>query len=289
MRGLVRVLVPARARVGEGPFWDAARGVLHWVDILGGQLFTSDTMTGVTVTRQRPNLLGAAAPCEGGFVLADQAGFATITEQGADGRRLEILASGSRMNDAKCDSEGRLWAGSTDLDFAADGGRVHVLTSGWQTHVALEGLTLPNGMGWSPDDGTFYLVDSVVGLLLAYDFDATSGQISRPRELARFTEDGVVPDGLCVDSAGYLWVAMWGGSRVDRLTPDGTTTASIALPVRQPSSCAFGGTDLDVLYITSASEGMELDAGPESLDGSVLAVDGLGVTGLPVRGYAGTV
>ena len=238
---MARVLVRAESRVGEGPVWDAAAGVVRWVDILAGELHSTDPGTGATTSITVPTLVGAAAPrAGGGLVLATREGFATL-----DGDvftpRLQVLSAGYRMNDAACDPRGRYWAGSTEMSFTPGAGRLHVLDSDWQSQVVLEGLTLPNGMGWSPDGSTYYLADTLAGEILAFDVDVETGLPGGRRLFCTIDPLRGMPDGMTVDAAGCLWVALWGGAAVVRLAPDGSELSVVRLPVVQPSACAFGG------------------------------------------------
>lgn len=278
--------LPNPVRVGEGPHWDHDAGRLHWVDILAGTIHTSDPATGQTKSITVPTLIGAAVPRRsGGFVAATREGFATVDAHGTLDTRLAILSDGARMNDAKCDSNGRLWAGSTAMKFTPGDGKLHVLLPDWTTHVALEGLTLPNGLGWSPDSRTFYLVDTIEGELFSFAVDQTTTELSQRRSLFRFPAEMGMPDGLTVDSAGCIWVAMWGGDRVVRISPDGRLLTEIRISAHQLSSCAFGGEHLDELYVTSAREGLALN--DDSPDGSVFVVHDLGATGMRSKVFAG--
>ncbi len=283
----IAVAVRATARVGEGPVWDPETAQLHWVDILAGAVHTSDLASAATTSVIVPTMVGAAVPRSGGagFAAATAEGFAVIDGETLD-VRCPILADGVRMNDAKCDARGRLWAGSTAIEFEPGAGALHVLEPDWTTRVVLDGLTLPNGMGWSPDGKTFYLVDTLAGTLQAFGFDVDAGQLSTPRVIRRFTPDDGIPDGLSIDTRGRLWLAMWGGSRLVCLAPSGEELSAVTLPVRQPSSCAFVGSRLSRLAVTSAREGLD-GLTPESIDGSVLIVDGLDATGLAVHFFAG--
>ncbi|MCF6470873.1 SMP-30/gluconolactonase/LRE family protein [Nonomuraea sp. MG754425] len=278
------VAVPGRARVGEGPVWDAGR--LHWVDIPAGRLHTSDPATGHTTSVELPTLLGAAAPRRGGgFVAATAEGFASVGSDGTMTVRRAILPDGERMNDAKCDRHGRFWAGSTSMDFRPGKGALHVLMPDWTSRVVLDDLALPNGLDWSPDGRTFYLADSIAGEISAFDTEPGSTSISRRRTLFRVPARTGMPDGLTVDAAGCLWVAIWGGDRLARISPDGDLLGEIPMPVHQPSSCAFGGARLDRLYVTSAREGLDLpDDDPA---GSVFVLDRPGVVGRPATAFAG--
>jgi sugar lactone lactonase YvrE len=258
---------------------------LHWVDIMAGSIHTSDVTTGHTETSTVPTLVGAAVPRHaGGFVAATAEGFASV-DAGVLDTRLAFLPDGSRMNDAKCDSHGRLWAGSTAMDFRRGEGYLHVLLPDWTTRVVLDGLMLPNGLGWSPDERTFYLIDTFAAELYAFNTSLNGLVLARRRVLYVFPAEMGMPDGLTVDSTGCLWIAMWGGARVVRISPDGDLLATIEMPAQQPSSCAFGGRDLDTLYVTSAREGLDLAA--DDPDGSVFALAGLGVAGLPPAVFGG--
>jgi sugar lactone lactonase YvrE len=284
----ITVAVADTARVGEGPFWDASAGRLHWVDILSGAISSCTPSTGERTRITLPTLVGAAVPkASGGYIAATREGFADVTAGGAWATRLHILDDGARMNDAKCDPDGRLWAGSTQMDFAAGQGALHVLDTEGRTETVLDGLTLPNGLGWSPDERTFYLVDSVARELNAFDTDAGGIRLSNRRVLRAFGEGTGLPDGLTVDSGGCLWIAMWGGGRIVRVSPEGSVIGEVPVPVAQPSSCVFGGPRLDVLYVTTAREGLEGALPDTAADGSVLAVSGLSVAGLPSVRFGG--
>jgi sugar lactone lactonase YvrE len=276
--------VAATSRVGEGPVW--SDGCLHWVDILAGAVHVSDLATGATTTVTVPTWVGAAVPAAGGgYVAATREGFAGVV----DGRLVTIrdfLPEGIRMNDAKCDPRGRLWAGSCAEDFARGRGALHRLDADGTVTTVVEGLTQPNGIGWRADGATMYLIDTQDLALYAYDFDLASGLVGDRRIVASFDVDlDGYPDGLAVDDQGGVWIAMWGGRTVLRVAPSGEVVRRIAMPVPQPSSCAFVGPDLDVLCVTSAAEGLAPEVVGES--GSVFLVHGLGVRGVPVATYAG--
>ncbi|TDV38562.1 SMP-30/gluconolactonase/LRE family protein [Actinophytocola oryzae] len=279
----VEVAVPARARVGEGPHWDERENCLYWVDILAGHIHTTTLSDGVTRTVRLPTLVGAAVPrLRGGFVAATASGFAEVDTDGTYRPRHDLLSEHHRMNDAKCDPRGRLWAGSTHVDFEAGRGALHVLDTDWRTHVVLDGLTLPNGMGWSQDGREFYLIDSIERQVLAFDVDLDTAELGARRVVTTFPGDAGLPDGMCVDAEGTLWIAMWGGHELRRIDRHGRTLTHVPVPVEQPSSCAFGGANL---FVTSASEDLDIPA--DTPDGSVLRVTGLGVTGTPGVAFAG--
>lgn len=281
----IRVAIRSSGRVGEGPVWHGDR--LHWVDILAGEVHVSDLAAGTTSTVRVPTWVGAAVPmADGGYVAATREGFATIID-GALDTFSPFLPAGIRMNDAKCDPAGRFWAGSCAEDFARGAGALHRLDSGWSHRTIVEGLTQPNGLGWSPDARTMYLIDTQDLAVYAYEFDLPAGTLGERRTLALFdVERDGYPDGLAVDADGCLWIAMWAGAAVLRISPEGEVLRRVPMPVVQPSSCAFGGPALTQLCVTSASEG--LATSDDAVDGSVLLVDGLGITGTPVATFAGS-
>ena len=276
------VAVFAAAVVGEGPVWDPRSGLFCWVDLAEGELFESDLRTGVTTSTPTGTLLGAAVPraTEPGFAVAVADGFGFVHDAALTIADPVLTDPQLRMNDAKCDSRGRLWAGSTDLDFRAGAGRLHVWTGTGPSTVAAEGLTLPNGLGWDAADTTMYLDDSLRGVMLAAPFDADRGAIAELQPI--FEIDGGLPDGLAVDVDGCLWVAVWGAGEVRRYRVDGTLDTVVVMPVSQPSSCAFGADG--TLYITSAAGGVDRSA--ERLAGSVFAV-ATSTAGVPVASFAG--
>jgi sugar lactone lactonase YvrE len=279
------VAVPARATVGEGPVFDARTGRLCWVDIDNGLLFENDLSTGEQVQWSTGTLLGAAAPRAAGE------GFAVAVAEG-----LGLLEDGEltvvdpvlpeperRMNDAKCDSRGRLWAGSTHLQFRPGVGALHRWDGRRPSAVVADGFALPNGIGWNDDDTLMYLADSMRKHLLVAPYAGDEGEVGAFTELCAVASG--LPDGLAVDMDGCVWVAIWGGSAVHRYDPGGRLVGRVPMPVTKPSSCAFG--DDGTLFITSASVDLsERDLLEQPLAGSVFAL-GTDTRGVPVRPFAG--
>lgn len=280
------VVIPADAEVGEGPVLDRRTGGLVWVDITQGRLHQTDLTTGQTASAHFDTMLGAALPRadEPGFVLALAEGLALWTpDWGLDLVDPCLPEPHLRFNDAKCDSRGRVWGGTNHLEFVAGEGKLRVWDGDGPSQVRAAGLTLPNGLGWSPDDRTMYLCDSFEFLLLRADFDAESGTVGEFTTLTR-VEPGY-PDGLAVDAEGNIWVAVWDGWEVRRFSPAGELTGVIRMPVAQPSSCAI--SDDGTLYITSARAGLDDAAlAVQPLAGSVFALD-VGVPGVPVSAFRG--
>jgi sugar lactone lactonase YvrE len=247
-----------QAQLGEGARWDARRGELLWVDILAGRVnrerVAADGGLIPVRTYQVPGTVGAVAPVEGdeGWLLAAGMGFAYLTPDGSLRSLAEVAPAGTRMNDAACDPQGRFWAG-TKAD-RAGGAALYRLDPNGRTEVMLDGLTISNGLGWSPDGGTMYFAHTTLRVIHAFAFDGELGTISDGRVLVRVDEEVGGPDGLTVDADGDLWVAIFGGGRVRRYSPDGELREELPVPATETTSCAFAGPGLNRLYVTTATE-----------------------------------
>jgi sugar lactone lactonase YvrE len=268
------------ARLGESPVWLPASDEVLWVDMPAGLIHLTATSTCATRTIETPTYLGAVAPTVGGgYIVACREGFATITDGGSFEVLWPILSENQRMNDAQCDPQGRLIAGSLDFDFAPGEGRLWSLTDGEEPRLLLDGLTQPNGLAWSPDGATFYLIDSAQRELSSFDVDPLTGTISGRRLVRAFPEAEGYADGMTVDAAGCLLVAMWGAGAIVRLAPDGELLDRIPVPVQHPTSCAFVGEALDQLVVTSANEGsddpLDYEESGAVTGGSLLLISGL--------------
>jgi sugar lactone lactonase YvrE len=246
--------------LGEGVRWDARRQELLRVDILVGRVHRDRVLDDgglePVAVYQVPGTVGAIAPVAGddGWVLAAGRGFTYLRPDGSRRILAEVAPEGVRMNDAACDPQGRLWAGTMADDQHQGGGALYRLDASGRTEPVLSGLTISNGLGWSPDGRTMYLVDSGPRVVHAFDFDGAHGTIARPRALVNVDEGIGAPDGMTVDAAGDLWVAIYGGSRVQRYSPEGTLLEEWLLPAEQTTSCAFAGRGLRRLYVTTATE-----------------------------------
>jgi len=246
--------------LGEGARWDARRSELLRVDILAGRVFrdaVDDDGSLLPVrTYELPGTVGAIAPVEGdeGWLLAAGRGFAHLAPDGSLRRLAEIAPPETRMNDAACDPQGRFWAGTLADDRRPGGGALYRCDRTGQTELILGDLTISNGLGWSPDGGTMYLADSGTRVIHAFAFDAEPGTLSDRRMLATVPAEVGAPDGLTVDAGGDLWVAIFGGGRVHRYSPDGELREELLVPAKQCTSCAFAGPGLNRLYVTTATE-----------------------------------
>jgi sugar lactone lactonase YvrE len=247
--------------LGEGARWDARRDELLRVDILAGRVYrdrVDDAGRLVTVrTYELAGTVGAVAPIDGddGWLLAAGPGFVHLRPDGTQRTLAEVAPAGTRMNDAACDPQGRLWAGTLADDHHAGGGALYRLERNGRCDVVLDGLTISNGLGWSPDGSEMYLVDSGPRVIHAFAFDADRGTISGGRVLVTVPEDIGSPDGMTIDADGDLWVAVYGGGRVRRYSPDGDLREELPVPAAQSTCCAFAGPGLRSLFVTTATEG----------------------------------
>ncbi|MFB7953272.1 SMP-30/gluconolactonase/LRE family protein [Streptomyces sp. NPDC056045] len=283
------LVLRSNADVGEGPAWDAARQRLVWVDVTGCAVHTFDPVGGVDRAVDVGTHVGAAVPAgDDGLILAVRDGLAMLSPDGDVRMVAEVEADlpGNRMNDAKCDPSGRLWAGTMPYE-AEPGAAALYRYDGRSVARVLTGVTLSNGLGWSPDGTVMYHIDSGAQRVDAYDFDPATGEPCSHRVVVTIDPAEGMPDGMTVDDDGCLWVALWGGGTVRRYTPDGVLDRIVRLPVTQVTSCAFGGPGGDVLYVTSAAYRLtpgELTAQP--LAGSIFAVEP-GTTGRPATPFQG--
>jgi sugar lactone lactonase YvrE len=292
------VPVACSARAGllsEGPRWDAERGELLWVDIIGSRLHRArlgtDGLLHEVASVQFDRHVGAVAPAAGGgYVLAAGTGFMFVDVLGdvVELAQPEAGRSHVRMNDGACDPQGRFWAGTMAYDESEGAGVLYRLELDGTCTTVVTGLTISNGIGWSPDGTTMYLADSGTATVDAFDFDALSGEIGGRRTIVEIGASGVAPDGLTVDEDGNIWVALWGGGTVQCYSPDGSLLRTLAVPADRPTSCAFGGPDRATLFITTAREGLDEAALARQPDaGRVFRVDGLGTRGEPCAPYRG--
>jgi sugar lactone lactonase YvrE len=246
--------------LGEGARWDARRDELLGVDILAGRVYREriDDQGDLIRTHSYPvpATVGAVAPVQDdeGWLLAAGRGFVHLSPDGSLRTIAEVAPAATRMNDAACDPQGRFWAGTLADDHRAGGGALYRLDQSGRSELMLDRMTISNGLGWSPDGGTMYLVDSGPRVLYAFTFDGDRGTVSDRRVLVTVAEEIGAPDGMTVDAAGDLWVAIYGGGRVNRYSPDGELRETLLVPAEQATSCAFAGPGLNRLYVTTATE-----------------------------------
>jgi sugar lactone lactonase YvrE len=269
---------------GEGPVWWEAWDGLRWVDMLAGDVLSLGA-DGSIERRHVGKVAAALRPRRaGGAVIAVERGF--VLEE-TDGTLSDEVAAwsdpGVRMNDGGCDPDGRFYCGSMAYDRRRGGAALYRLDPELSVHRALEGLTISNGLDWSPDGAVAYHVDTELFRIDVFDYAADSGLINR-RPFARIDESDGRPDGLTVDADGGVWVALNGGGAVRRYTSDGRLDAVVGAPTPHVTACTFGGSNLRSLFITTSRENVKGDVDP--IAGSLLACEP-GATGLPTRPFAG--
>lgn len=278
------LVLDAGASLGEGPVWDPERNQLIWVDIDAGLVHRLDPGSADASTLEVGQPVGAVVPRRsGGLALAVRDGFALIEDGDSRVRLVAPLEADdpdTRMNDGACDRAGRFWAGTLSAS-RRPSGALYRWTGEKEPARMLDGLTISNGIGWSPDDRQMYYIDTGTGGVDAFDFDLASGGIANRRQLIVIDPAAGKPDGLAVDADGGVWVAVWGGSAVHRYAPNGSLDRRVAVPVTQVTSCCFGDRDLGTLYITSAARGVH-----EPHAGALFACRP-GCTGLPTAAFRG--
>lgn len=260
-----------RATLGEGPIWDSSTADIRWIDLVEGRILTTDPLTSKTNVVSIGKQVGAAWPMRSGDrVVAHETGIGVLKGEGPIVDVPQALAPDERCNDARPDALGRLWFGTTAKIPTAGRGCLYRLDTDWSLTRVLDGLGLPNGLGWSPDGHEFYLADSLERTIRAYGCDPEAGALSTGRILVAFGEDDGLPDGFVVDGGGHLWVAMWGGGTILEIDAGGQIVQRVDLPVMFPTSCALGGNNGDTMYITSAQ--VTQNPAPNELDGRLLSL-----------------
>ena len=243
--------------IGEGPRWNSAEQRLYWVDFIENQNIHSwSPLTGELHTYPTPSPVTALGfRRDGKLIVATRGEVATFDFAAGSLASVATLEQGppKRLNDGAVDARGRFWVGSMNAQKQEEpevslyrldpDGRVQTLDTGF---------TVSNGMGWSPDQRVFYFIDTFRWAVYAYDYSAEPGTIGNRRIFAQCERSDGFPDGMAVDAAGNVLVAFWGGWKIIRFSPDGRREREIRFPVANPTACAFGGANLDELYVTTA-------------------------------------
>lgn len=289
----VEVAVDVRCRIGESPLWDVRDACLYWVDISGKAVWRHDPQSGRTQHWRTHEPVGCIAPrAGGGFIAAMQTGVFAFEPADNDDVLDTVLIAGAlhpapqRFNDGRCDRQGRFWVGSMFPDpmLAQRNGRLACLDAGRWAAPLLDAMIVPNGLAFSPDGRTLYASDShaSIATVWAFDYEPDTGHASRQRVFIDKLPQGR-PDGASVDADGCYWICANDGGAVLRYTPAGVLDRRIELPVAKPSMCAFGGAQLDTLYVTSIRPD---GAQAQPLAGAVFACRP-GAQGLAEPAYAG--
>lgn len=279
-------LLEEQNELGEGPVWDDRLQELLWVDVEGRRLQRYRPSDGRKMQYQMEQKISAVVPSEDGtWLMALADGFYRFDLETGSTTLIaytEEETATNRLNDGKCDPAGRFWAG-TMSSWENRNGHLYVLEDGKLTKRLSE-IGCSNGLAWTAEGTVMYYIDTFENFVYAFDYDAATGQIANKRIVITFPEGEGSPDGMSIDSEGMLWIGHWGGWQIGRWNPlTGDKLATIPIPVRNVTSCAFGGENLDELYITTARIGNdEQQLSQQPLAGALFRVK-LDVAGLPVR------
>ncbi|GAA1857825.1 SMP-30/gluconolactonase/LRE family protein [Brevibacterium marinum] len=267
---------------GEGPAWSPSWGGLRWVDMLAGDILT---LREDRVERRHVARVAAAVRPRrgGGAVIGIERGFALESPDGQITALPEVwTASDIRMNEGGCDPRGNFWCGSMAYDQRPGAASLYRLGPEGGVDVMLEGVTVSNGLEWSPDGSLAYYNDTATGQVAVFDFDPDKGL--RNRRVLVELPDGGRPDGLTVDAEGCVWTAVVNAGAIHRYRPDGILDGVIDVPADKTTACTFGGMNLDRLFITTSQ--VDADTSADSLAGALFVAEA-GVTGQPLREFAG--
>jgi sugar lactone lactonase YvrE len=278
--------------LGESPYWDAEAERLYWIDAWKTEVHALDPATGTTCCTDLTSALGGlpigsiARHASGGMIGGVKSGFYHLDLDKRSASLISAVESDrpptNRLNDGKCDRAGRFWCASVNTDHRTPSGALWRLEQGCDPVLMQDGLVVGNGIAFSCDDRVMYLADTFAGTVWRYDFDIATGEISDRRPFISTAHIRGYVDGATVDSDGCYWAALFRGGAVAQFDPDGKLVRHIRLPVSNPTMCAFGGPNLDVLYVTSASRFLDdeqLCAQP--LAGRVFTIHGLDARGVP--------
>jgi sugar lactone lactonase YvrE len=290
------LIVDARNGTGESPVWRAGEQALYWVDIPTRKLCRWQLETGLHTSWSSPEMLGCiASSSDGDWLAGAEGGIARLSLPAGGGElKFDLIAAvdnastGMRFNDGRCDRQGRFLAGTMLMNMAAGAsvGCVYSYQNNSELTKLLSGFITPNGLAFSPDGRTMYLSDShpSVQLIWAFDYDTATGTPSNQRVFVDMNGHPGRPDGAAVDADGCYWICGNDAGLVHRFTPQGKLDYSLAVPVKKPAMCAFGGPGLDTLFVTSIRpDGIDLSDQP--LAGGVFALHP-GIRGLPEPAYA---
>lgn len=285
----LRCIANEKPLLGEGPIWiDEAEQIL-WLDILGPAAHRTTASSGQTNSVKLDEITSVIIPRkEGGYICGTESGLYTMN---ADMNQKALIVAPekgiatNRFNDGKCDAKGRLWIGTMAIDASPGKGALYCLDVDHTLTKVEDNIQVSNGLGWSPDNKTFYFTDSGKQSIFAYEYDLETGVAENKRVFASVDDGAARPDGLAVDIEGFVWSAHWDGWRVVRYAPDGSIDRVVELPVPKPTSCAFGGPDRKTLYITSARvrlSALQIEEAP--LSGGLFALN-TNVQGAPTYAF----
>ncbi|XP_019380690.1 PREDICTED: regucalcin isoform X1 [Gavialis gangeticus] len=294
----VECIIDENCKIGESPVWEEKENSLLYVDISGKKIsrWNSITKQVQSIAVDAP-VSSVALRKSGNYVITLGTRFAALKW---DDQSVTTIVQvdkdklNNRFNDGKVDPEGRYFAGTMAEEIRPAvlerrQGSLYTLFPDHSVVKHFDQVDISNGLDWSLDHRTFFYIDSLSYSVDAFDYDLQTGKISNRRSVYKLEKEESIPDGMCIDTEGKLWVACYDGGRVIRLDPEtGKRLQTVKLPVDKTTSCCFGGKDYSEMYVTSACQGMDdkwLSRQPQA--GGIFKVTGLGVKGIPPYSYAG--
>lgn len=280
-----------RFELGEGALWDRELGRLFWVDILGHRVFSLDPATGERTAHDVGEAVGTVVVTRNAQLLVALRHRIAVLEPHTGQLRtvvaLESDRPDTRANDGKCDPAGRFWVGTMVEGPARGSGALYCLDTSLALTPRHRGVTCSNGLVWTRDATRFYYIDTPRQRVDSFAYDVASGTLGEHRVALTIPPELGAPDGMTIDEADQLWIALWGGGAVIRVDPlAGRVTARVELPATNVTSCAFGGVHLDQLYVTTARVGCapaQLASEPDA--GGLFRID-VGARGVPTPRFA---
>ncbi|XP_035533851.1 regucalcin [Morone saxatilis] len=289
----VESVVKSSALIGEGPVWEESEQMLMFVDIVGQKIHRWSPTTNQIQSMETGDTVGFAVPRRsGGYVAGVGRSIVAVdwsTQTMTSLVEVDKDKPSNRLNDGKVDPIGRLLAGTMGKEVQRQQGSLFSVTSDLTVSKHLSQVDISNGLDWSPDQKTFFYIDSLCLTVDAFDYDSNTGLFGNRRVVYRMEEGEGLPDGMTIDVEGRLWVACYNGGRVINIDPvTGVRLQAVSLPVMKTTSCCFGGPDYSDLYVTSASLGLDQsELRQQPLAGHTFRVTGLGVKGRPSNSFSG--
>ncbi len=278
--------------LGEGPVWDATNQQILWLDIKRGIIHSYNRNSVTHNSFSVGEMIGSIVPRRnGGFIAGLESGIAFIDIEKNFVQHIVNPEEGigNRFNDGKCDAAGRFWAGTMSLKEEDNKGNLYVMETDLSLKKKIENVTISNGLAWNADNSVMYYINTPTNYVFAFDYDIETGNISNQRVVIDLTHEQGYADGMTIDEEGMLWIAFYGGWRVDRYDPStGKLLQQIELPAENVTCCTFGGPDLDDLYITTATQGMSEQQLKEQPDaGKLFVVENISVKGMLPQKFKG--
>ena len=286
----VEVAIAVNHDLAEGPFWDEVSGKLIFVDGYKGAVHRFDNETGDIASLFVDEPIGAAIPASNErLVFTSANGLKEVFKNKKKSLIVEIETDqpNNRLNDAKCDSMGRLWTGSFSEKFEQGAGNLYRIDPNNNVKKIASGFRVSNGIAWNSEETKMYFVDTLSGIINLFDYDLVSGEVFNRRIFVEIDRSNGLPDGLTVDEFGDVWVALFHGGQVRHYKPDGQLAGVIKLPVSRVTSCIFGGKDFRDLFITTADFKSHKDGKPHEEKAGYVFRCRLGRKGLPSYKFAG--